>query len=34
MTCIDKMVFDDDGKILPVVMTNEGVDARPLMKTK
>ena len=32
MTCIDKMEFDPDGKILPVVMTNEGVDVRPLDK--
>ncbi len=32
MTCIDKMEFDADGKILPVVMTNEGVEARPLKK--
>ena len=30
MTCIERMVFDQDGKILPVVMTTEGVDARPL----
>lgn len=30
MTCIEKMEFDADGKILPVVMTMEGVDARPL----
>ena len=32
MTCIDKMEFDPDGQILPVVMTNEGVDVRPLDK--
>lgn len=31
MTCIEKMKFDADGKILPVVMTNEGVEARPLV---
>lgn len=31
MTCIEKMEFDADGKILPVVMTNEGVEARPLV---
>lgn len=30
MTCIEKMEFDADGKILPVVMTMEGVNARPL----
>ncbi|UPG85847.1 glycoside hydrolase family 43 protein [Luteibacter aegosomatis] len=27
---IDRMVFDKDGKILPVKMTNEGVPAHPL----
>ena len=30
VTCIDKMEFDDKGYILPVKMTFEGVDARPL----
>lgn len=34
MTCIDKMEFDAEGKILPVVMTNEGVEARPLRKSE
>ncbi|MDP4238679.1 MAG: glycoside hydrolase family 43 protein [Bacteroidota bacterium] len=29
-TCIDKMKFDTNGNILPVVMTVEGVDRRPL----
>ncbi|SEM52942.1 Glycosyl hydrolases family 43 [Luteibacter sp. UNCMF331Sha3.1] len=27
---IEKMVFDNDGKILPVVMTTDGVEAHPL----
>lgn len=26
VTCIEKMVFDEDGKILPVRITNEGVE--------
>ncbi|WP_281422268.1 family 43 glycosylhydrolase [Arthrospiribacter ruber] len=30
VTCIDKMEFDENGKILPVTMTFEGVPARPL----
>ena len=30
VTCIDKMYFDDDGFIKPVVITNEGVEAHPL----
>jgi hypothetical protein len=29
-TCIEKMQFDVNGQIVPVVITNEGVDARPL----
>lgn len=29
-TCIDEMLFDEDGKILPVKMTFEGVAANPL----
>jgi hypothetical protein len=32
MTCIDKLEFGADDKILPVVMTNEGVGARPVNK--
>jgi hypothetical protein len=32
MTCIDKMEFDSDGKIKPIIMTREGVEARPLTK--
>lgn len=31
VTCIDKMVFDENGKILPVKITNEGV-AKDLIK--
>jgi len=27
VTCIDKMLFDSEGNILPVQMTNEGVSA-------
>jgi hypothetical protein len=27
---IDRLVFNDDGTIRPVVMTNEGVAPRPL----
>ncbi len=30
MTCIDKMEFDSKGLIQPVIMTNEGVEKRPL----
>jgi beta-xylosidase len=30
VTCIDKMEFDEEGKILPVQMTFEGVPGRPL----
>jgi len=30
VTCIDRMYFDDDGKIVPVKMTNIGVKVRPL----
>lgn len=30
VTCIDRMYFDQDGNILPVKMTNSGVDAAPL----
>jgi beta-xylosidase len=32
VTCIDKMEFDEDGKILPVKITNSGVEARELVK--
>lgn len=30
VTCIERMQFDEQGKILPVKITNEGVAARPL----
>lgn len=30
VTCIDRMFFDEDGKILPVKITKEGVEARKL----
>ncbi|WP_080902703.1 glycoside hydrolase family 43 protein [Parabacteroides sp. Marseille-P3160] len=30
MTCIDEMLFDENGYIKPVKMTNEGVEANPL----
>ena len=30
VTCIDRMQFDDQGKILPVKITFEGVEKRPL----
>ena len=30
VTCIDRMEFDQEGKIKPVVMTTKGVEARPL----
>ena len=33
-TCIDELHFDQDGKILPVKMTFEGVEANPLKKKK
>jgi hypothetical protein len=29
-TSIERMYFDKDGKILPVKITNEGVEAHPL----
>ena len=32
VTCIDKMYFDDNGFIKPVVITKEGVEAHPLEK--
>ena len=32
--CIDRMYFDKDGNILPVKITKEGVDKRPLGKSK
>ncbi|KAE8149530.1 glycosyl hydrolase [Aspergillus avenaceus] len=30
VTCVDKMEFDDEGNILPVTITAEGVEGRPL----
>jgi beta-xylosidase len=30
VTCIDRMRFDKEGRILPIKITNEGVEARPL----
>lgn len=30
VTCIEKMQFDVNGRIVPIVITNEGVDARTL----
>jgi len=30
VTCIDRMQFDAEGKILPVKITVEGVEKRPL----
>ena len=33
-TCIDELHFDQDGKILPVKMTFEGVEANPLKQKK
>jgi len=30
VTCIDRLVFNEDGTIRPVVMTREGVEARPV----
>ena len=32
-TCIDRMYFDENGLILPVKITNEGVERRPLKQT-
>lgn len=32
VTCIDHMYFDTDGLIKPIVITNEGVSAMPLIK--
>ncbi|PKX98375.1 glycoside hydrolase family 43 protein [Aspergillus novofumigatus IBT 16806] len=34
VVCIDRMEFDADGNILPVVITTEGVDARALNQPK
>ena len=34
VVCLDRLVFNADGTIAPVVMTNEGVDARPLTGTQ
>lgn len=30
VTCIDKMYFNADGTIKPIVITNQGVEKRPL----
>lgn len=30
VVCIDRMKFDADGNILPVTITTEGVEGRPL----
>jgi len=30
VTSVDRMEFNDDGTIKPVIMTFEGVDARPI----
>jgi len=30
VTCVDRMYFDKDGKIKPIKMTFEGVEASPL----
>ena len=30
VVCIDEMKFDKDGRILPITITNEGVEANPL----
>jgi hypothetical protein len=30
VTCIERMYFDEDGNIVPVILTNDGVYARPL----
>lgn len=32
VTCIDRLYFDNNDDILPVVITNEGVEARPAAK--
>ena len=32
VTCIDKMIFDENGLIKPVVITNEGVEKRTIGK--
>jgi beta-xylosidase len=32
VTCIDKMYFDNNGLIKPVVITNAGVEKKPLLK--
>ena len=29
-TCIDRMYFDDNGYIKPVIITNEGVEENPI----
>lgn len=34
VTCIDRMEFDDEGRIKPVVITDEGVRANPLSVSK
>jgi hypothetical protein len=34
VVCIDRMEFDADGNILPVVITTEGVDAKALGQPK
>jgi len=34
VVCIDRMYFDKDGNILPVKITKEGVEARPLKDPK
>lgn len=34
VTCIDRMEFDDEGRIKPVRITHEGVEARPLSGSK
>jgi hypothetical protein len=31
VTCIEHLYFDADGDILPVVLTDTGVEARPLI---
>jgi beta-xylosidase len=32
VTCIDRIYFDNDGRILPVKITNKGVEKRALTK--
>jgi hypothetical protein len=32
VTCIDQMFFDEEGFIIPVRLTNEGVTSRPLKR--